>query len=94
MTIPAGSISAFHAVMIAGGGVLIVMGVLLLLNIGGAADRAASRGEVLKQGYSRVELMIDQTRGIAPTTRAGARRLGAFLIVIIGLGIYAVLSGQ
>ena len=94
MTAIAAAVTTFDKIMSAGGCVLVGMGVFLLFNIAGAADRAARRGAELKQGYPGRQVVDSDVRAIMPTTRAGARRLGAFVVVFIGLGIYVVLTGQ
>lgn len=93
MTVLPAAISTEAAILVAVAGVFIVMGFVLLLDIGNMADRMARRGARVKRGYSRAELMIDENMGFQPATRAGVRRLGAAGIVFFGLAIVAILLG-
>jgi hypothetical protein len=87
-------VSVSDIVLVIGGCCFILVGVALILNAGGQADRAAQSGREVRQVWSPLERVILYPLLFVPTTQAGGRRLGIALVVLGALGIAGILAGD
>lgn len=86
--------SAYDVFLTACGGACAVWGAILVLNLGGVAERMGQRShERLQRGYRGGTEMVPFASMLAPSTTAGVRRLGVALVLLGVFGILGILSG-